>query len=553
MLASHEPVARHDCLQTKLAPDGRSIFCVSMQDTQDGPMIGISMLDPANGTVLYHKDDFFHPNLRFLVDLALSRLSSQPSDIMFASFSQDGNLLLIGPGADKLAFDLRTRAPIAVGGGIKSPINGAYTFIGNDRVLGVNNFDIRDSGIFSFPDGRRLANARFGLGDLESVTSGNYVLSRSAPDFAIGLADVSAANFILGSKTPAMDVWNDWLLNENPDGSVSLRKLKADGSPIQRASLSLSPLASGLRSAVSPDGRLFALSTRTRAGVWDIATGEQILLCRGFNSAVFNANDSLYAEFPKFGKLERQISRVSFTPTAVTPVAYKLDDTLRLAGGVLQEWKPGKKGIDLIVHDVHDNSILWQRTFPEGEPAHTENLVPGQTIFSFPFKTEFAKDRLKSVPGLERQATAIKDKDTCRLIQVVDNATGAVLHEFVIAVPLTYGGVFGLNFLGDLLYVTSDDNRTMVYDVSTGNQLRQFFGFVVAVDPATGHICTVNRRDQAVVLDAQGQRLADFQIGSEIRVATFQQAGNQLVLLTADQILHRLQIPPEADGASITP
>jgi len=52
----------------------------------------------------------------------------------------------------------------------------------------------------------------------------------------------------------------------------------------------------------------------------------------------------------------------------------------------------------------------------------------------------------------------------------------------VLEVPLTYEGVRGINVVGDNLYLSSDDNRTMVYALSTGAQLRQLFGYVIALD-----------------------------------------------------------------------
>ncbi len=77
----------------------------------------------------------------------------------------------------------------------------------------------------------------------------------------------------------------------------------------------------------------------------------------------------------------------------------------------------------------------------------------------------------------------IKDKDTARLIEIVDNLTGKLLASAVVEVPEEYIGVGGVNRVADLLYVTSDDNRTMVYSLDNAKQLRQIFGHVVAAAP----------------------------------------------------------------------
>ena len=345
-----------------------------------------------------------------------------------------------------------------------------------------------------------------------------------------------------------MDVWDGWLLNENADGSALLHKIGDKTIPDQNITLPVSPLSGRIFATVSADRCMLALSSRTRGAVWNLQTGQQVFLARGFRSAIFAPDDSLFIEFPKLGKQERGIHHIVFSPTTSgSPVAFKEEDSNHLYGGMLQEWKASsKKSADLIVHKVQDNSVLWQRTYEGGEPAHTNNLTPGQTIFSFPLKTDFAKNRLKAVVSLATEAAAIKNKDGGRLIQVIDNHTGNILQELVIGVPLTYEGVEGINVVGDKRYLTSDDNRTMVYALATGAQLRQFFGYVIALDPATSRICAVNRRDEAIVYDTDGKQLADFYMGSPLRFATFQPnsptPGSRLMILTADQKFRTMEI-----------
>ena len=116
----------------------------------------------------------------------------------------------------------------------------------------------------------------------------------------------------------------------------------------------------------------------------------------------------------------------------------------------------------------------------------------------------------------------------------------------MIEVPLTYEGVRGINVVGDNLYLSSDDNRTMVYALSTSAQLRQLFGYVIALDPSLSRVCLVNRRDEAVVYDREGHQIASFHTGSPLRFATFQQGGTHLILLTADQKVRTMEIPADA-------
>lgn len=558
LITSHEPVARQDCLQTKFSPDGRTLFCFSIREQDEDLVLDLTMLDAASGETLYQKKGFFLLSEDALYTLAIARRFSIPVDLIPSSFSADGNVVLMGNDSDKVAFDLRTRQPIPLGGGLKGGINGSYAFVGSEKVFGVNTETNHGSGYFSFPDGKQLQTVPFDASDLESVTSGNYVLSYKVNDYPVGLADLSAAKFIVASRAPSMDVFDGFLLNENADGSIVLHKIGDKTVPDQTAILPISPLGPSLRAITSPDGHYLALSTHTRGGVWDLTTGQRVLLSSHFNSGVFAADNTFYAEFPKMGKQDRAITHFDWAPFSAAPVSYKEDDNMRLTGGMLQEWKPtSKKAVELIVHDVLDNSILWRRTFDDGEPAHTFNFVSGQTIFAFRLKSDFAKGRIKANPALATQAAAVKNRDATGIIQLIDDTNGNILHELVLEVPFNYDGLDGINIVGDSLYLTSADNRTMVYAVATGTQTRQLFGYVVAVDSASGRICTINRRDEAVIYDAQGQQLADFHMGTAIRFAIFQPTGQHpgsgLMLLTADQKVRTMEIPTVAHSQSVSP
>jgi len=87
----------------------------------------------------------------------------------------------------------------------------------------------------------------------------------------------------------------------------------------------------------------------------------------------------------------------------------------------------------------------------------------------------------------------------------------------------------------------------MVYALSTGAQLRQLFGYVIALDPALSRVCLVNRRDEAVVYDSEGHQVASFHTGSPLRLAAFQHDGTHLLLLTANQKVRIMEIPAAAN------
>ena len=148
---------------------------------------------------------------------------------------------------------------------------------------------------------------------------------------------------------------------------------------------------------------------------------------------------------------------------------------------------------------------------------------------------------------------ALKDKDLGRLIEVVDATNGKTVAEMVLELPLNFSGTSGLNRMGDLLFVSGKDNRTMMYSLQTGKQLRQIFGYVIAIDMETKRICTVNRQDEAVVYDEDGKEVAHFHMGSPLRFAQFRDKAAVLVLLTADQKVRTMDLskPMEVAEAAV--
>jgi len=550
LTAVHDPVTRTGCIQSQISPDGRTQFCLAarQQSVFASTLLDLIVLDAASGDVLYKKEDFFKPTMEFAARLNTVTLRDAPADLMPSSFSADGNTILIGPSEDKMAFDLRSRAPIKISSGLVDTVKGAYAFIGNDKVIGIAR-SVGDSGVFSFPDGKRVQPAPFGLADLESVSGGNYVTSHNLKGFAVGLIDVSAAKFIAASKAGSIDVWDNMLLNENVDGSIVLHKLGDQTVADQTVMLPLSPLASSVAAIGSDDGRFLALSTRTRGGVWDLQTGERILQTLRFSNAVFAPDNSVYIEFPKQDKQARAIVHFSFAPFEATPVTYKLEETAHITHSGLQQWKPSddKKSVELTVHDAKDNSVLWQRTFPEAQFGHTSStIVPGEILAAFTLKSDFAKARMQANRALAAEADRVQNRDKAGVLQVLSSADGKVLDEVVLETPLDYEGLQGIHVVGDQLYLTGRANRTIVYSVATGAQVRQMFGTLIAADPGSGRVCLRNRAEEAVVYDAHGQQLGDFYMGSPLRYARFQGAGERLLLLTADQKVRTMAVAATA-------
>jgi WD40 repeat protein len=556
LIDAHEPLARHECVESKLSPDGRTIVCVSFDETEFE--MNLYFLDSKSGEVLWQKKPFFKPTFGFALSEYMMGGAELPSDLLWSSFSGDGNYLLIGPGSDKIAFDLRTRTPIKLGDALKSQVTGPFAFLGSDRVAGENVESAKNSGIFSFPEGKRLEKLTFQMPDLQAVSnpgSNAYVLSTgittvktdNGTDSKIALADLSGGRYILSSKTSALDLWNQYFVSESFDGSILLATL-TDGkvNDPKRLPLPNSPLGRLQAVAASPDGRYIAFSSKDRSGVWDMRTGVRYSLMFPFTNVVWTPDGSMYAEFPKTQRLERNVTEINLDKKSSRQLNVKLDDATHMRYGWLMEWKTIKHAAQLDMHRLNDNTVAWNKYFPEGEPHYTGSYGGRDLIFSYPVRSDAAKTALKGNSALAAELALVKNKDNGRVIEVVDASSGKTVGQMVLELPPDYEGVDGLNRAGDRVFVSGGDNRTLVYSLQTGKQVWQAFGYVVTVDADTGRSCIVNRRDEAIVYDADGKELKHIRSGEQVRYAAFGSKATTLTMLTADQVVRTIRLDDAA-------
>ena len=538
----HEPLTKDKCVQTKLSPDGRTIVCLSFNP--ESRAMDLALLDAENGNAVWEKKSLFQPSLLFNVIMYVTDQSAAAGELVPSSFSADGNYLLIGPGNSKVAFDLRTRTQVKIGAPLLKT-SGVYAFMGNDRVAGANEENHKNSGIYSFPDGKLLQKLDLPFSLLASVSAtdgGPYVITNGYEDHALSLANLDKSSIVLASDTYAVDVWNGILAAEDKDGTIGLRKFEPGKLTLVGSVEPVQSQLAALRSVdLSPDGRYLEASTRTHGGVWDLTTGQQLVRVRGFRAG-WSGDSDLLMEFPKKGTVEASLLHASMAAKKATTPSYPVKD-MHVQFGMLYEWKDaGKEAKQLVVHRMTDGTELWTRTFSEGAPAYTAGFGWKDLLFSFRLNSSYAKSQLKAQPNLANEAAAVKKKDNGRLVEVVDEATGKTTESVVVEMSEAYMGAGGLNRVGELLYATTEDHRTGVYSLTNGRQLREMYGTVIAVDRGTGRVCLTNRQGEAIVYDAAGKELMHVQVGSPLRFAGFVKSGASLVLLGADQVVRMVPI-----------
>lgn len=532
----------HDCMDPILSPDGRTLVCVRLaQNSLTGFYMKLGLYDVETGTEVYHLDSWFNPSYVTVARLVVDQELGINTRFIPRAISPDGNLLVIGPNDYKLAFDLRTRTPIKMGGAFNK-IDRVYAFVDNNALAGVNFSKTAESGIFSFPDGKLINKMDLKLDSMGGLSSGHRVKIHGKDDGS-AIADLDSGKVIVSTKTSALDIWQSSFIAESDDGSLRLFTLDEKGlQEAGRQTLPLSPLGRPQAVRLSQDGQYLAFSTRYRGAIWDLQTGKRLVHLHGFRGAYWK-DTTLYATFAEEGAKTSQVAEMHFPDLATNTLPYKLEKDSGFAFGRPYEWKTEGKKSTLTMHGRQDNSVLWTHDFVGDIPNWTTNPADEDLIFALPLNGSGVNAILHTSTSLQAQANAVHYKDSGWLIQILSGANGAVKDQVVIETPIAFDNMNGFDRVENQLYLSLGDNRVVVYDMATGKQMRQVFGNIIAADNATGRICVLNRKDELTVYSNTGQELTHIFVGGQVRFAALRNNAAQVVVLTTDQQIKRFAIP----------
>lgn len=540
LLSAREIVVKDDCIQSVLSPDGRTLVCVSVGVVYGFSVVpfNLALIDTESNQVIYQKNDFLHSSAYSLWTWIVRHDIGLSEDPFNRALSQDGNYLIIGDFDGKLAFDLRTRTPIKLGGDFDRDVVGTYAFQEQGAAgSGFGNLFV-SSGWFSFPDGKRLGKWNVGFGTLNSVSKGDYLITRGGEHDDAFVVNFQMQKMVELPKIKTLDMWQSSIAMEMPDGSVVLGTFDPL-KPIQlsgKQTLPFSPLGSTRVIELSPDGHYLAISGRSRGAVWDMKSGERLYYLRGFSGAAFHSDGNLYLDLPKYDKTERSIVRLGLGKNEITKLDYPLNGAMFMRAGHMMEWKEQGKGkLLLTVHDIATGKELWNRLFEKEIPGSARNYADNNLLFVWRTSSIGGKAELKNSPELEAQASALKDKDAGLVIEVVSIDKGEILKSVVLARPTAYNGVTDLDQEQETILVNTTDNRVLLFSAKTGALIQQVFGYVVGVDAQAGLFCVKNRNDEVLVYDLTGKEVSHRQTGTTVRLARFEDSGKKLLLLGSDQ------------------
>ena len=561
MKSAKELYSREGCIQTALAPDGKTLACLDAK-------YALVLYDVATGEPFFQKKDFYVPDIKdrllLLFYFIFEMEDGAEFDWVSMAFSPDARYFAAGQKSltvnalgltnrlSTAAVDLSTRTPVQLKDSVKRLLGERFAFIAPDRIVGLNMEDVKKSGIVTFPAGEVVEQFPLG-GRIAPVTRGDYVLvsgliNTGGPRLAVMLFDLKSKKFVRGNKTPATDVYERWVVSERVNGELGLYDMESNAPPTTVV-LPRNNLGRVRAAALSADLKWLAVSERNRGAVWDLSKGERLFHVRGFRAAHFGADAALYVDFPRFEGTERTVARLDTRTRDATEHRTVGDAPDTQRGGYVIRRKPLKKEGDisenmtLSVSDAVTDAPLWSRDFQKEAPRVYVEEYEGTMALSWAVRSDHAKAEIKADPKLKERLAAMGEKEGDYFIQTVDARTGKPAGTLLIETGKGSFRITDMFAAGDYLIISDTSNRVLLYSLGTGEQKGKFFGRAPAISKAAGLLSVETERGQLTLFDlSTGERRDRFDFSAPVSLAHFSDDGKRLLVLTADQTVYVLDL-----------
>jgi WD40 repeat protein len=532
------------CIQSLLAPDGKTLACFNSQ-------FEFSLVEVATGNTLFQKSHSFEPSGYMEVfwrQWIVSLEEVWNVKWVHMAYSPDLRYFIAANRFDRIAVDMTTHASVSLHGGVADMAGGGFAFFAPDRIVAESTISLGTAAIVEFPSGNVLRKFQMGGQDLRPTTHGDYVFLDNVKDAQAGIMDLHTQKIYTGpTKLAALDTYDQHFLAEKSSGEIGIWNL-ATGKLESKASLPRSSLGTLRTWAVSPDLKWLAASASTRGAVWDLSTGKRLYYTRGFRGSYIENDQVVYADFPKLDTATRAVGLLDLGGRGVA-LGMPLSDDLFASqyGKYLLLLKPAGKNnvlghdITLEVQSVRDGHSLWSRTFPKDAPGFKANPVADTITLGWSVAEGAAADEIKTDPVLRGRLAAMQGHEGAYLLEVLELSTGRVLGKLLVDTGKGSFRLLGAQTTGDWVLVPDNENRTLVYSLSTGQKRATFFGNRSVISTTAGLLAIENESGQLDVYGLPGlERRTQLNFPSNIALVTFGGDGTRLLVLTSDQTVYIL-------------
>ena len=536
--------ALRGCRQTELSPDAKFLACFDNS-------LDLTLYDVGSGEAIFKKDKFYDFDSGFsgyggLLKFIYFLLHQ---DVVTLRFSPDGRYFAASSRTkEEVVIDLATQKKINVPGAIHTAMEYSFTFVGPDRIVGVDTFSPLKSPLVEFPSGKMIDRVPLGDGSLVAATNPKYIFIRPIQERPVGAYDLEQKKLAYSNRMSATDVWGDVFISERLNGEVGLYKV-TDTKAYDTLQLPLGRLGVLRTFTASPDLKWLAMSSRTRGGVWDLDTNTRIFHIRAFQNAYYNANGNFFMDFPEFEKAKREMGVLSPVTQQSKGREIDKDDDLTFFGDVFLRTKHNDKNrnvrrnFELESLDMATGKLLWSRNFPKQGPWVSGSVSSGKLILVWNAKADGLRDELAHDAKVQERWSKENPSDTDSFMEVLNARDGSVAGGVVV-----HTGKYSFHpeyqmAMGDWLVVTDNLNRVLLYSVSTGEQKAKWFGYRPQISRNGDRLCLSNGRGHLVVYELHTMKqISEFSFASRISANLFSEDGKRLFVLTNDQTAFVLDV-----------
>ncbi len=588
-----ELVVRRDCWEHEFSPDGRYLACIDYG-------LNLNVHDTQTGKRVWEKKDFYRLTIWELLGWIGREAEDdeRPGKFFHLRFSPDSRYLVATRSnryrfrfsfnyvtVDKtedtvLALDLPTLKPVSTGGELKKVTRRPFLFVAPDKILGMMPPAIEESGLFSFPQGKRLAKFPLFAEEMKLTGNPNYVIVKPLANAMTGVFDLTKGSIVNGMNKADATLWNDLMFFELASGSVRVAKVEYDPveklfkpTPVGSIEIPVGSMRRLTAANVSDNMAWLAISSKTRGAVWDLSSGERKLHVRGFRGAIVDRRGAAIGDFPPYAPANHSLVFMNASTNEVNQLREIPEKGARQYGRFvmlrksLKEPKekeskdkdskdkeskppiaaPGEfadeeslsREVRFELRDVVNDKLVWSREFPKQAPKFFFDDYSGRLIFYWDLGSEAGKARLKDEPALVERARQMGNKNDDYIVEVYDafaaKSVGGLLVE-------TGQGSFDIESgfsEGNWLVLHDDNNRVLVYSIKEGELRHRFFGANAAMNPSRQQVIVENYPGELTLYDlATGNSQARLRFKTGAAFVRFSLDGKKLLVLTSGQIAY---------------
>src|SRR5271165_88101 len=538
--SASEMVIEGGCLQSELSADGKFLACY-------GADFDLAVYEVASGEQRFQKKSFSEPHNYFeYSQYVFGRFFNPGFEFIHMHFSPDARFFVAHGIEDAtVAVELSDFHSISLPGTVRELMWGSFTFVGPDKIAGVNRIHTKNSALVRFPSGELIRNIQFGDSHLEAATDLQHVVIRPIVNHPLGVVDLTTGLIVLGSDRFGSDVYGGTYAYERPDGDIGISNLEAL-KEVSRAKLPVGQLGNLRVASASPDLRWLAISQRSRGGLWDLLKGQRVFYTRGFSGASVSGEGVVDADFTKFKDSKRQMARMDAVRRTIDPGKEIGDEDIRQVGPVLlRRTRKGKdwrlRNITVDVQDAATGHTLWTRDYPKEAPQFLSWRSDGALVFGWPANSEGAKLEIKGDVRLSQRWPKLDAALEDYFIEAVEPTTGNVLGAVIIKTGKRAFHLVSAESSGDWLVAEDNTNRVLVYSLAAGEQAGILFGSDPAISASNALVALQNERGQLLLYDLKTlARREEYFFHSPVVFTCFAADNRRMLVLTGDQTVYFL-------------